>query len=224
MVDYAGFGGTYLKLKSSSATPHPTGFEAATDECGNTIAEGSYATGPGTPFSCEYELVGDTLDTATLFVGKGTNLVVESVEVATEVGSWPKVSVSGMTYTSPPAGMETFSLPSITIAGTKCAQLLDFTIAEGSRLSASSVGLSGTIHHTTDGEQGIGAIAFTADVATMTAQGTSITGAFDWTLTANKPDATNTWTVEQAAAVEAEELGWATAGTLKARAVILADE
>jgi hypothetical protein len=223
MVDYAGFAGTDLKLKSSSEMPHPTGFETATDECGNVIAQGDYATGPGTPFTCEYELVSGTLDTGTLFVGAGTLKVIESVEVTTETGAWPKVSVSGITVAAVPASMETFSLPSVTIAGTKCAQLLDFTIESGSRLSNSSIGLSGTIDHTTDGAQGIGAFAFSVDVAKMTAQGVSITGDFGWTLTADKPDATNEWAQEQGPGVEASELGWATAGTLSARAVILAD-
>jgi len=223
-TDHAGFAGTDLKLKSSSAIPHPTGFEPVTDECGNVIAEGTYATGPGTPFTCEYELIKGTLNTNTLYVGKGTNKVIESVEVTTETGAWPKVTVSGITYSSPPATMETFSLPSVTISGTKCAQLLDFTIVEGSRLSNSSLSLSGTIDHTTDGAAGIGAIAFSADVAKMTAQGVSVTGNFGWTLTADKPDATNKWIQEQGTGTETGELEWAKAGTLSARAVILADE
>ena len=222
MVDYAGFATSDLVLKSSQAMPHPTGFEPAVNECGDVIAEGTYATGPGVPFTCEYELISGELDTGTRFVGAGTGVVIESAEAGTETGAWPKVTVSGITATVP-ADMETFSLPSVTIYGKKCAQLLDFTIASGSRLSNSSLSLSGTIDHTTDGEQGIGNIAFSCDVAKMTAQGVSVTGAFNWTITADKPDATNEWAQEQGTGVEASELGWATAGTLSARAVILAD-
>jgi hypothetical protein len=178
MVDHFGLADTKLILKSSSNDPHAKGVETASDENGNTIAQGLYIDGAGEAAECVYELQSSTLNLNTLSLGptgSASEIVIESINVATNSGEWPQITVSGyigITTDSgeDPAG-DTFTLPSITISGTKTAQEMGFSgTGTDSKLQSSSLTAEGEIHFVRSDADTVGAVGFTG--ATVTNEGT----------------------------------------------------
>ncbi len=180
MVDHFGLASATLILKSSSNEPHAKGVETASDENGDTIAQGLYVDGAGEAAEVVYELQSGTLNLNTLKLGltsEGSGIVIESISVATDGGQWPKVTVSGYTNITTDSGDDpggnTFTLPSVTINGTKTAQEMSFSgTGTNSKLLSCTLTAEGEIHFVRSDSDTVGAVGFTG--ATATVEGTML--------------------------------------------------
>ncbi len=214
-----------LKLHSSTTDPHPRGIETAEDADGNIADQGDYIGGAGTPCTCVYRLVSGALILSGLKVGKGTNLVIESIAATTNNGEWPELTVSGIRYTSPPAAMKVHSLPAITINGVKQAQALGFTaLGAGFYLTGTGITVSGTIDHVLSDKDTVGNVAFSGAELEITAEYTIKTGvpSVAWLDDTAEPLEHTGIVTQQAPAASGGIIEWAT-GNFSGRGYIKPD-
>lgn len=163
--DLTGTGGVFEtigELVDSSETPVSQNRADAQDENGDIAASSYYGNTAGdlSEVSCTYALKSGTLDISDLKCGEITvgadNIVITSIEVSTENGGWPQITVSGTkgtkTITAPTGFLNTYSLPSISIKGMKQAQDMGFvTTASTGRLTGSSLSASIELAQQDDG-------------------------------------------------------------------------
>jgi hypothetical protein len=143
----AGDATAVLKTQNFSSVPHAKTGAYAIDEFGDSVAATYYGDqgSAGTLASdISYELVlsAGSFDMADLVLGgKGSGLVMTSVEVTTKNNEWPKISVSGRdaVSTADLTGMGTWALPTLTINGRKKAQPIGFTVGVGCKLQGCGV-------------------------------------------------------------------------------------
>jgi hypothetical protein len=74
-----------------------------------------------------------------------------SIEVSTENGAWPQITVSGRLGCIDPATLKTYALPALTVTGIKVAQVLGFTVTAGCALNSSSLSASVEFAEQADG-------------------------------------------------------------------------
>lgn len=138
--------------------------------------------------SSTYALVSGTLDINTILLGEfvgATNIIRESVEVATSNSEWPQLTVTGrknaIAVVAPAGLTNTYSLPSIVFTGIKQAQPINFTTGVGCRLTGSS--LSGNIE-VAQQDNGVGepiAHGVSGGTGTVSAEFVRITDQASWT-------------------------------------------
>jgi hypothetical protein len=187
MVDHFGLASTNLKLHSSSSAVRGKGTEHAVDACGNTVEQGSYIEGAGTAVECVYHLQGSELNLNTLKLGANGTDVIESIGVNTSNGGWPEITVTGFIDATGTAGGnpqgENFTLPSITISATRCAQEIGFTVTGDVDLQSTTLSASGETHFDLADADTVGVVAFTGAELTVGGEATVKDGAISVTYT-----------------------------------------
>lgn len=153
---------TIGELVDSSETPVSQNRADAQDENGDIAASSYFGNTAGdlSEVSCTYAIISATLDTSDLKCGEITvgddNIVITSIEVSTENGGWPQVTVSGTkgteAITAPTGFLNTYSLPAVSVKGMKQAQDIGFvTTASTGRLTGSSLSASVELAQQEDG-------------------------------------------------------------------------
>jgi hypothetical protein len=174
-------------LKNSIAPTRPKSRADARDDKGDVCAATWFGATDIFEVTCDYELQSGTVDLNTLKLGEvEAGTAATSISVNPSNGGWPKLSITGLigleTMVAPDGFLNTFTLPSITLAGAYLAQPMGFTYDAGS-LTDCTFAFSADLQEATSG------------VGVPTAHG--ITGAIG-TLTANWqrcPDETPAWTL-----------------------------
>jgi len=190
LTDHFSMATTDLILIDSKIEDDPLSRADAQDENGDIAAAtwfGNTAKELKT-VSCTYQLQSGTLDTATLRCGElAVQVFASSVGVSTSNSDWPTVEVSGKlgatTITAPTGFLNTFTLPSFTLTGTKKAQLMGFTTETGCRLTASAFSGSVDLAQTEDGLGEPAAHGVSGGAGEGTADFVGITTAPAWTVT-----------------------------------------
>jgi hypothetical protein len=190
LTDHWGIATTDLVLVASDETPVAKSVERAQDEDGDNVDEESHGqTEAGTlaDVSCTYALKSGTLNLNTLKCGEiESTKIVAGIDVTTANGEWPQITVSGQTgciaVNTPTGKLNTFTLPSVTIAGRKQAQLLGFTIgAAAGRLTGSTFNASIDIATQADGLGVIVAHAVSGGVMSVSADQVYVDATPTWT-------------------------------------------
>lgn len=185
LTDHFGLASADLILVESSETKIEQSRADAQDENGDIAASTFYGntTQDMREVSCTYALKSGTLNVNTIKLGvlaDAPTVVRESVEVSTSNSEFPQVTVSGrkniITPSSPTGKLNTFTLPSLSIAGRMVAQPIFCTAGAGCRINATSLsanieiaqqdnGIGEPIAHGVSGGQG----TFSADFVRITA-------------------------------------------------------
>lgn len=201
LIDYFGVATTDLVLVGSNETPVAKSVERAQDEDGDHVDEDSHgqtAAGTLAAASCTYALKSGTLNLNTIKLGyyiAGASPLVarimQSIAVPTSNAAWPQVTITGLINVMAPVlpgGAEvgdkllTYTLPSITIAGRKQAQLLDFSIgASAGRLIGSAFNASIDVASQANGLGVIVAHGISGGVMGVTCEQVYVDGVPTWT-------------------------------------------
>jgi hypothetical protein len=202
--DYFGLAGAYLKVVSNKKTPHAKSVAKAQDENGNELAETKYGTDTIFDIETTYDLVGGTLVTSAVKLGKYTAgaegvaplnvAIADGMSVKTSNGSWPQLTVKGVfsetsdisaLFDAADGDLPTFTCPAFTIKGAKLAQVIGVTMgATTARCTGSGLSFDGKIEwHTETGATLAGAL--TGAELKITGEAVEITAAA--TVTAATP-------------------------------------
>ena len=185
LTDHFGLASADLILVESSETKLEQSREDALDESGDIIATTYYGntTQDMREVSCTYALKSGTLNINTIKLGvlaSAATVCRESLEVSTSNSEFPQITVSGrknvITPSAPTGKLNTFTLPSLSLAGRMVAQPIFCTAGTGCRINATSLsanieikqqenGLGEPIAHGVSGGQG----TFSADFVGVTA-------------------------------------------------------
>lgn len=151
LTDHFGLATSNLVLVDSESTPVAQNRVDAQDENGDIVASAFHGNTSGdlSEVSCTYSVKSGILNTSDLKCGEivegGTRIIITSIEVSTSNDGWPQVTVSGTAgafdVCSVSGKLNTYTLPSVFIAGCKRAQPIGFTVIEG-RLTSSSISAS----------------------------------------------------------------------------------
>lgn len=142
-----------LELVSSTKTPVPKAIAYAQDENGDNTDDTAYGA-PATMFeaSSVFAVKSGSFSLNLLKLGFiASTKALLSIELSTENGAWPQLTVSGRLGCIAPATLKTYTLPDITIHGKKQAQALGFTVTSGCKLTGSSLSASVDFAEQTDG-------------------------------------------------------------------------
>lgn len=191
LTDHFGLASTNLVLVNSSETLIEQSRADALDENGD-IAASTYfgnTTQNMREISCTYALRSGTLNINTIKLGAtaaAPTLLRESIEVNTSNSEFPQITVTGrkniIAMTAPTGKLNTFTLPSLSLSGTKYAQPIFCTAGAGCKITGTSLsanlevaqqdnGLGEPIAHGVSGGQG-----------TFSAEFVRITAAPSWTI------------------------------------------
>ena len=227
-TDHFGFASADLILISSSSTPLPQTVERAENQEGDYEDEeehGQNAAGDLSAATCTYALKGETLNLNTLAIGESASGVIcESLEVVTANGAWPMITATGQTGTeavvAPTEKLNTWTIgDSIIITGAKRAQLMDFAVDAGCRVTGSSYTASVDIASQANGLGVIVAHGVSGGVSTISADLVNITATCAWT-----PTASSAWLEEQAPGADEPQAGFETSGTVSASKILARDD
>ena len=185
LTDHFSIATSDLVLVDSSLAPVAKSVERAQNEEGDNVAQATHGQNSGgdlSEASCTYALKSGTLNLAALQCGElESGVIASGIEVGTENGAWPQIAVSGMINAEdvcvPDGKANTYTLPAITISGCKRAQLLDFTIGAGGRLTSSSLSASIDVETQANGTGTIVAHGISGGVLTVQAEQVRITDA-----------------------------------------------
>jgi hypothetical protein len=175
-----------LSITAADKTPDPMSRAEAMNECGDAVAATWYGNTASLLFdvSNTYVMKSGTMSLNELQAGEiSTGIFIATIEVGTSNDGWPQITVSGklgylaMVHTD----LGTWTLPDITILGKKCAQLLDFTVDAGCRMTASGLTATVDIAQQEDGEGEPVAHGVSGGLLTLTAELVYVTGACAWT-------------------------------------------
>lgn len=143
-----------LELVSSSKTPIAEQKAEALDENGDSAAAVWYGNDAGTHYEASntFALKSGSFSLSLLKCGfiASTKAVLQ-IEVRTENGGWPQITVSGRLGCIDPATLKTYTLPDITIYGKKMAQAMGFTVTSGCKLTGSGMTASVEFAEQADG-------------------------------------------------------------------------
>lgn len=169
---------TVLELVNSSKTLIPKSKAEAADENGDSAAATWYGA-PGTMYeaSSTFAVKTGSFNLNVLKCGYiASTKAVLSIDVKTENGAWPQLTVSGRLGCVDPATLKTYTLPDLTIYGKKQAQALGFTVTAGCKLTGSGLTASVEFAEQADGlgvpvaqDVSGGALAGTGDFVGVTA-------------------------------------------------------
>jgi len=211
LTDHFGYLAAGLKLVASSKVPQAMSRGDANNETGDPEAATWYGNKAGELFdaSVTYAVVSSTYDLSTMVCGeKSAGIVITGIEVGTSNDGWPQITVTGVlgteTVVAPTGKTNTWALPAITLTGAKIAQLLDFTIGEHCRLTASGLSFSIDLAQQEDGVGEPAAHGLSGGIATQTAELVRVTGACSWVKGA-------TWTETQAPGADEGQAAYHTA-------------
>lgn len=191
LTDHFGLASSDLVLVNSSETIVEKSRADAMDENGDIAATTYFGnnTQDMREISCTYALKSGTLNINTIKLGAtaaAPTLLRESIEVNTSNSEFPQITVSGrkniLAMTAPSGKLNTFTLPSLLLSGTKYAQLIFCAVGAGCKITGSSLsanievaqqdnGLGEPIAHGVSGGQG-----------TFSAEFVRITAAPSWTI------------------------------------------
>ena len=199
-----------LEITAESKTADPMSRADANDENGDIAASTWYGNTAGTLYDASNTFVckSGSFSLSVLDLGElSTGVVVTGIEVGTSNDGWPQITVTGKlgpgAIVAPTGFLNTFSLPDITITGAKRAQLLDFTIDAGSRLTGSGISATVDLAQTEDGEGEPVAHGISGGILTQTADLVRVTAAPAWTQGA-------TWTETQTPGVDGGQAAYHT--------------
>ena len=227
-TDHFGFASTDLILISSSSIPLPETVERAENQEGDYEAEeahGQNAAGDLSAATCVYALKSDTLNLNTLAIGESASGVIcESLEVVTANGAWPMFTATGQLATedvaAPTGKLNTWTiLDSILITGAKRAQLMDFAVDAGCRVTSSSYTAAVDIASQANGLGVIVAHGVSGGVSTISADLINITATCAWT-----PTVESSWLEEQAPGADEPQAAFETSGTVSASKILARDD
>lgn len=191
LTDHFGLASSDLVLVNSSETIVEKSRADAMDENGDIAATTYFGNNSQDmrEISCTYALKSGTLNINTIKLGAtaaAPTVLRESIEVSTSNSEFPQVTVSGrkniLAMTAPSGKLNTFTLPSLSLAGTKYAQAIFCTAGAGCKITGTSLsanvevaqqdnGLGEPIAHGVSGGQG-----------TFSAEFVRITTAPSWTI------------------------------------------
>ena len=174
LTDHFSLASTDLILVESSETKIEQSRADAMDENGDIAATTYYGNTSQDmrEVSCTYALKSGTLNINTIKLGAlaaSPTVLRESIEVSTSNSEFPQITVSGrkniVSISAPSGKLNTFTLPSLSVAGGMRAQPIFCTAGTGCRLTASSLsanievaqqdnGLGEPIAHGISGGQG----------------------------------------------------------------------
>lgn len=178
---------TILELTESSRTPATESRANAEDENGDICASSYYGAGDLSEASSTFKVCkGVALDTALLALGELTaGKTVTSIEVATAMKEWPTITVSGTlaTDTMDTSILQTFAMPSFTLASRTQAQELGFTTTVGCKLNSSSVSATVELAQQDDGLGEPVAHGVSGGEYTVSAEFVAVTDVCAWTVT-----------------------------------------
>lgn len=178
----------FLEITASTKTPASMSRTDAQDESEDIVASTWHGNTEGDLYDVSSTFVcksgstpADVLNCGELSAG----MVVDSIQITTSNSAWPTITVSGRLGTksivAPSGFLNTWLMPAVTIVGAKRAQLLDFTIDAGSRLTGSSLSGSLSIAQQDDGLGEPAAHGISGGVLTQTAELVRVTAAPAWT-------------------------------------------
>ena len=153
IVNGAGTLADCLTLVGSSKTPIALSRADAQDENGDITAS-SWFGAPATMFeaSSTFAVKSDSFSLNLLKCGYiATTKAILSIDVKTENGAWPQITVSGRLGCIDPATLKTYTLPAFTISGKKQAQPIGFTVTAGCKLTGSGFSASVDFAEQADG-------------------------------------------------------------------------
>lgn len=185
LVDHFGLATEDMVLIDSNTTPIPVSVESARDEENNIVGQGTYKGGPAVAIECTYKLQDNTLDLSTLKAGYILNGAVHTaavtVDVSTSNTDWPILKFTGFTGVLNYANLPSFTLPAITIAGKKLAQVLDFTVGATCKLQSSNLSVACALAHSLDSDGDVGANALDGCEVTISMEAVEVSAAVSWT-------------------------------------------
>ena len=177
--------GNVLELVSSTKTIVPKAMAYAQDENGDNTAGTVYGA-PTTMYeaSSTFAVKSGSFSLKLLKLGYiASTKALLSIELSTENGGWPQLTVNGRLGCIAPATLKTYTLPDITIYGRKQAQMIGFTVKEGCKLTGSNLSASVEFSEQADGMGVPVAQDVAGGVVTVTADFVGITAAPGWTVT-----------------------------------------
>lgn len=177
--------GDVLELVNSTKTPIPKSRAEAADENGD-IAAATWYGDAGTMFeaSSTFAVKSGSFSLNLLKCGYiASTKAVLSIELTTENGAWPQLTVSGRLGCIDPATLKTYTLPDLTVYGKKQAQALGFSVTSGCKLTGSSVSASVDFSEQTDGLGVPVAQDVSGGFVSATADFVGVTAAPAWTVT-----------------------------------------
>lgn len=230
LTDHFGLESASLVLVNSEETPVAQNRVDAQDENNDIVASAYHGntTQDMREISCTYALKSSTLNINTIKLGQvdveGTKIIRESVEATTSNDAWPQITVSGrknvIDVTAPTGKTNTFSLPSVTLTGSKYAQALLFTVGSGGRLTGSSISASIEIAQQDDGEGEPIAHGISGGSGEISADFVRVTTAPTWTVSTGAPNADFGITVTQQPGASEGQASFHTASATAAFTII----
>lgn len=159
-TDYFGLADTHTHIQSSSLTPATGGNAQVIDSDGTIVCETVH--GDRSAYSATYHLVGggDTLHTRNIdtlamigeifAVDTNTDAVINGVSVNTSNTTFPVFTVEAEEYFGDTSQQTLTFASGVSVRAIKKAQAVGFVPDTGSRVSSSSVTISGQIVHIAD--------------------------------------------------------------------------
>lgn len=143
-----------LELVNSTKTPVAKQKAEALDENGDSAEATWYGNGTGAFYeaSSTFAVKSGSFSLNLLkagFVASGK--CITQIEVRTENGAWPQLTVSGRLGCIDPATLKTYTLPDLPVSGIKTAQAIGFTVTTGCKLTGSSLTASVEFAEQADG-------------------------------------------------------------------------
>ena len=185
-TDHFSLASTSLKLVSEKGTLLSASVAKAQDEDGNEVAETKFAADGPSEVECVYDLTSGTLDIATISLGRigTTDVIASGVAIKTSNGSWPQITVKGVSGTGLFAkftNINTWTLPAKVINGKRSAQLIFATLGTGASCTGSSLSYDAKIdYHRESGT--VIAAALTGAEMKVTNEAVETSGAIAWTI------------------------------------------
>jgi hypothetical protein len=177
-----------LTLTASSKTPDAQSRADALDENNDPVASTWFGNTEGDLFDASSTFVckSGSFSAALLKGGEvEVGKVITSIEISTSQDGWPQITVSGKigaeAIVAPSGKLNTWTMPAVTVTGAKRAQLLDFTIGAGCKLTGSSISGALDIVQQDDGLGEPVAHGISGGVLTQTADLVRVTAAPSWT-------------------------------------------
>ena len=207
-TDYWGFADTNIKLQSNSSNPTKTEAQCM-DSNGDVAASSLYDS--QTERSCTYKSCSDTAlvfyDTATAVdfrLGKVIGgYVITGIDVSTSNTDRPDITISGRTTSALDAAVSKYAVTELEIAGTRKATAIGASVDSNSKLTSSSVSISGNVTTVLDSD-GV--------EACLDVYGGRIEATNDYVGCAGDPVATSDigWTTLSGGSEDQENTGYAT--------------
>jgi len=198
---------TIGELVASNKTPVAQSRADAADENGDVADAAWHGNTEGELYeaSCTYAIKSGTLDLSDLKLGQlSAGIVALSIEVATDNGAWPQVTVSGILGSAALEQVKTWDLPEINVLGKKQAQLMGATLTTG-KLNSCSFSASCDWAQQEDGEGEPVAYGVSGAVASATATAVGVSDA------APVLAAADGWTLSQDTNIDEPQADWHTA-------------